>query len=306
MNNLKCMVTGASGFIGSNLCEALLKQNYEVSTIDPLMDKINVGNYSETFVGSFSDKKLLDRALKDIDYVFHLACTTIPQASAENPTHDIQSNVVGVINLLEKCVEHNIKKFFYFSSGGTVYGIQKGGKIKENSLTNPVNFHGVMKLSIEKYLQVFNQMHGLDYVVFRPSNVYGTGYKFGKPQGVVNIYLKNIIENKPILIWGDGSIVRDYIWVKDVIDAVVKSIKKNVRNKIYNIGSGIGVSLIELVSIIENIIKKKAYIIFEEKRSVDIPLNILDASLAQKELNWKIKVSLRKGIRLLCDSYVDA
>ncbi len=300
------MITGASGFIGSNLCDALLKQNYEVIRLDSFMDEINIKNHSKTFVGSFSDKKLLDKALKDVDYVFHLACTTIPQTSAENPVHDIQSNVVGVINLLEKCVEHNIKKFFYFSSGGTVYGLQKDGKIRENSLTNPVNFHGVMKLSIEKYLYVFNQIHNLDYLIFRPSNVYGTGYKFGKPQGVVNIYLKNIIKDKPILIWGDGGIVRDYIWVKDVIDAVMKAIKKNARNKIYNIGSGVGVSLIELVSIIENIIKKKANIIFEAKRSVDMPMNILDASLAQKELNWKIKVSLKEGIKLLYDSYAVA
>ena len=299
---MKCLVLGGCGFIGSHLVDALIDKGYQVV----IFDKVNVDtknichvmNKIEFIPGDFANKDDLKNAVRDIDYIFHFVGTTLPQSSTQNPIYDIESNVISTINMLEMVKSTSVKKIIFASSGGTVYGIPQRIPIPEDHPTDPICAYGISKLIIEKYLCLFHRHHGLNYVSLRFSNAYGERQDPNGSQGAIAVFLGNIIKGNPINIWGDGKVIRDYIHVNDIADACLKAIemKKN-KYHVFNIGSGNGLTLNQLLEIIKKITGDQISIKYSKSRKIDVPINILDIALARDILEWRPKVPIEEGVR---------
>ena len=192
-------------------------------------------------------------------------------------------------------VYYNLKLIFV-SSGGTIYGEPENTPILEEHSTNPICSYGISKLAIEKYLHLYEHLYGLDYMVLRVSNPYGERQNPESAQGAIPVFMLKVLQNKPIQIWGDGSIARDFIYISDVVDALVTAVETNSSEKVYNIGSGVPTSLNDLVKTIENVSGKMAKIEYTPQRKLDVPVNCLNISRAATDLGWSPKVSMRDGL----------
>jgi UDP-glucose 4-epimerase len=298
---LKCLVLGANGFVGGNLCQGLLAAGYHVRAFsrqllnaDWLIDE---SDKFENVIGEFGNTEDLRVALNDIDVVFHLISSTLPQSSNNDPVFDVTSNVGGTVKLLELMREANVNKILFISSGGTVYGKVDSATIKESDPTKPICSYGVSKVGIENYLYMYQELYGLEYFVFRLSNPYGVGRKIGKPQGVINSFLASCLSNKTIEIWGDGSVVRDYIYIDDVIEACIKTLSFAYwKGDVLNIGSGQGASLKDILAVIEVTAGRQIDLRFKKSRNFDVPFNVLDITNARQVLGWQPKISLADGV----------
>jgi UDP-glucose 4-epimerase len=301
---MRCLVLGGSGFIGSHLCDELLANNYEVRVLDmgitqsliPLSTLVNL----EWYEGDFSDPQMLQKALAGCDVVFHLICTTTPKTSNDNPIYDLESNVSSTLQLLETIKNKGVKIIF-LSSGGTVYGVPEKIPITETHPTNPICSYGITKLCIEKYLYFYHKMYGLNYITLRLSNPFGERQRFTNAQGAIAHFLHRAIHRKSIEIWGNGEIIRDYVYIKDVVKALVSSVEYEGNSKIFNIGNGIGKSLNSLIKDIEKLLGYEVNKQYFRARNFDISSNVLDISLAKKELSWFPNTNFRDGLSKMAD-----
>ncbi len=298
----RALVLGGSGFIGSKLVQKLSISGYEVTSLS--RSKNDTPSKNVTYVtGSFLNENLLDNLLPEIDVVFHLASATIPATSMQSITYDCETNTLGTIRLLESMQKFGVKKIVYASSGGTVYGIPDQIPTSEVAPTFPINAYGVSKVSIEKYLRLFSYNHEINATTLRISNPFGPGQKAEKGQGVIATFTKRILNKEPIEIWGDGLTIRDYIFIDDVIEAFVCAATSEKEFSIYNIGSGIGHSVNQLVSEIEKQSGIAAELCYKPARRFDIPAIILDISKAKEELCWSPTYNLQQGIEILLEEF---
>jgi UDP-glucose 4-epimerase len=190
-----------------------------------------------------------------------------------------------------------VEKIVFMSSGGTVYGVPRSLPIDEDHPTFPISSYGIQKLTIEKYLHLAQRMHGLDYCILRGANVYGPQQRLDIAQGAVAVFLDRTLRAKPIEIWGDGSVVRDYLYVEDLAGALVKAATYQGEPRIFNVGSGIGTSLNELVSTLRAVTGAKLDVQYSGARAVDVPANVLECARARRHLGWQPQVSLAEGVR---------
>lgn len=297
---MKVLILGGSGFIGKNLIKELVDLRYDVRLLvkKPIAEKdLNFSIDSiEIFIGSFFDPAAIKAALKDVNIVIHLISTTTPITSNADPVMDVQSNVVATINMLIQAKDAGVSKIIFTSSGGVVYGGALQLPISENHSTHPICSYGITKLTIENYLELFNRLYGLDYTILRVANAYGPYQNPESGLGAVSVFLWNVLNDRKINIWGDGEIIRDYIYVSDIVSSIISAIKTSTKYKIFNIGNGIPYTLNFLLKKIEEVTKKKAIIEYAPRRKVDISSNYLDITLAKKELPWIPIVSLEEGI----------
>ena len=242
------------------------------------------------------NRGVVNEILRDIDIVFHLVSTTTPKTSNDDTAFDVQSNVLNTLYLLDQCVQHKIKRFIFISSGGKVYGPPDVLPIPEDHTLDPISSYGITKLTIEKYLNLYHRLYDLNYTIIRPSNPYGERQNPGGIQGAISVFLGKIFKNETIEIWGDGKVVRDFIYVKDLVDGIIAATKIKTQNRIYNIGSGEGHSLNAIVEIMQNIINKQIMVVFKQARVFDVPAIYLDISRAKQDLGWKPKISIEIGI----------
>uniref|UniRef100_B3EN64 UDP-glucose 4-epimerase n=1 Tax=Chlorobium phaeobacteroides (strain BS1) TaxID=331678 RepID=B3EN64_CHLPB len=294
---MNILVLGGNGFIGSHLVDKLLAEGHKVRIFDKYEE-----HYRKPITGcdyrygDFGNRGLLADALNDIDIVFHLISTTLPETSNDDPVFDVQSNVVETLFLLEQCVAKKIRKVVFISSGGTVYGIPTEIPVHENNPTNPECSYGITKLVIEKYLALFKHLYGLNYVIVRPSNPYGERQNPNSIQGAIPVFLNKVAKGESIDIWGDGEVVRDYIFIDDLVDGIYKAATVKAQSCIFNLGSSTGYSLNYIVKIIRQITGRQVEIKYKAKRTFDIPEIYLDISRAGKELSWAPVTSLESGI----------
>lgn len=302
---MRCLILGGGGFIGSNLAEALLLAGYRVRIFERPHSQTQMHpgiiEQLEWVEGDFSNPAEVDVALHECDIVFHLISTTLPKSSNENPIYDVESNLVATISMLESARKHAVKKVIFTSSGGTVYGIPTETPISETHPTEPIASYGITKLAIEKYLHLFNILHGLDYCVLRLANPYGKGQRVIASQGAIAVFLYKALHNETIEIWGDGSITRDYIHISDVVSAMLQTLSYSGSQRIFNIGSGIGINLNEILHEIENICGHAVKKIYLPGRQFDVPCNVLNIDRARETLNWQPKVSFSQGIKETVD-----
>lgn len=280
---VKCLVLGGGGFIGSHLAESLVRAGHEARIFDRPQD--------------FLDPADLARALPGTEVAFHLISTTVPKNSNDDPGRDIETNVLGTLRLLELCRSHKVRKIVFVSSGGTVYGVPGSTPIGEAHPTQPISSYGIHKLTIEKYLHLNWVLHGLDYCVLRIANAYGERQRTDLAQGAVAVFLERALRGEAIQIWGDGSVVRDYVYVGDIVQAFLRALAYDGEQKIFNIGSGVGVSLNQLLEEIGALVGRPLAVEYAPARGFDVPANILDCSLARRLLGWQARTRLAEGLR---------
>ncbi len=294
---MKCLVLGGNGFIGSHLVDRLLAEGHQVRVFDRYEERyrspLDTVHYH---YGDLGNHGLLSSALDNIEVVFHLINTTVPKTSNDDPAFDLNSNAIETIFLLEQCVKQKIHKIIFISSGGTVYGMPDILPIKEDSSTNPLCSYGISKLTIEKYMSLFHYLYGLDYTIVRPSNPYGSRQNPFGIQGAIPVFLANVIRNETIEIWGDGEIVRDYIFIDDLADGIYKAAFTNTTSRIFNLGSGEGISLNSILAVIRNTTKREVKHKYTQKRLFDVPAIYLDITRAKEELGWIPTTTLETGI----------
>jgi len=295
---MNVLVLGGNGFIGSHLVDRLLMEGHSVRVFDKNQEHYRKALSNVDYhLGEFGNRGLLLEALHGIDVVVHLISTTLPKTSNDDPVFDVQSNVVETLFLLEQCVSKGIKKVVFASSGGTVYGIPKIVPVLEESQTNPICSYGISKLTIEKYLMLFKQLYNLDFVIIRPSNPFGERQNPFGIQGVIPVFLGKILRQEPIQIWGKGDVVRDFIYVKDLVDAFYCAIVCTPNFKLLNVGSGKGSSLNDLLLIMRNVTGLDMKVNYVDSRTYDVPEIYLDIVKAKKELDWQPTTSLEEGIK---------
>ena len=296
---MKCAVFGGGGFIGSHLSEALLASGHEVTLFDRsearfLAEMERAG--ARLCLGDFLSGADVSSALSNCDIVYHLASATVPQTSNDNPAYDVEVNVLGTLRLLDAVRESNVKKVVFSSSGGTVYGIPQEIPIKETHFTDPTSAYGISKLTIEKYLHLYSILYGLNYCVLRIANAYGERQPVTGSQGVIGAFLDSAIRDDEIRVWGDGSVMRDYTYVGDIVNAFIKAGEYEGENKVFNIGAGRGYSLNEIIEIVEQVLGRSLKVTHLPGRVFDIPINILDISRAKTYLDWRPRVGILEGI----------
>lgn len=297
---MKCLILGGGGFLGSHLCEALLAQRYAVRIFDrPNILRFNPFQYTdavEWVEGDFINREHVAQAVFGCDIIYHLVSTTLPRSSNENPAYDVETNVIGTLHLLEAAQKNKIKKTIFVSSGGTVYGIPQEIPIQESHPTEPICSYGIVKLTIEKYLNLFHLLHGMEYCVLRLANPFGERQRVAAAQGAVAVFLYKALRNEAIEIWGDGSVIRDYFHVSDAVSAMMKALTYQGSSGVFNIGSGVGQSLNEILEVIETQLGAPVKRSYLAPRTCDVPVSILDISKAAELLNWTPRISFAEGL----------
>lgn len=297
-----CIIFGGNGFIGSHLAEGLVHEGYEVKVFDTFQSGTanlkGIINDIELIKGDFLIENDVNKALEDVDYLFHYISTTNPVTAARNPIYDIESNIIGSFKLFQNAVEKNIEKIIFPSSGGTIYGDTTGKPIKETAPLNPVNPYAISKLTIENYLQYFKHTYGIDYLILRYSNLYGERQNPLAKQGVISIFLNMIKNNEKTVIYGDGSAIRDYSYINDAIDATLAVLRSKTKKKIFNIGSGQGTSLNQLIDLMSKVTNKKVSPEYVEDSGIYLSKIVLDISRIIEETGWKPTTELDLGLEI--------
>lgn len=285
---------GAGGFFGTNLARYLAPQVTELRCFGINQSFPEAMQGLIWVSGNMTDTSLAE-VLSGCDTVIHLASTSAPGTDL-NISADAEANLMASLRLFDRCVAAGVKRLVFISSGGTVYGIPNHTPIPESAPTLPITPYGVAKLAIEKYLEVYLRLHGLDYRVLRISNIYGPYQTTAKKQGVIAAFLSEALRGEPLEIWGDGKVVRDYLYVEDAAAAVLAAMHHEGSDRIFNIGSGLGMNLNEVIAAIENLLGLPLEKNYRPGRPVDVPVNILDCSLARSKLGWHADTTFAQGL----------
>lgn len=296
LQNRRCAVLGAGGFIGSNLCRRLKEEAGAVRAFGRRMTFPEALAGIDWLQGDFLDPTSHANAIAGCDTVIHLVSATNPASGNLNIAADVEANVVSSLHLFEACRFFGVRRVVFLSSGGTVYGAPIVIPTPETHPLEPITAYGVSKLSIERYLALYSHLYGLDYRILRAGNAYGPYQTAAKGQGVVAAFIERALEGAAIDIWGDGEVVRDYFYVGDLVEAILLAIAHDGPSRVFNIGSGEGASVNEIAALVEAATGRPLEKRRLEARPIDAPKSILDISLAKKELGWAPRVPLREGI----------
>lgn len=296
---MNILVLGGNGFIGSHLVKSLIYHGYNVKVLDKnepsQYNKLNQVSY---YTGDFNDTFLLSEALQKVNIVIHLISTTIPAISNLNPKKDIEENLLTTINLLEQMKRLNIKRIIFLSTGGAAYGNPKKIPVSETHPLNPISSYAIVKVTIEHYLYMYQHLYGIQPLIFRPSIVYGIGQSNFGIHGVISTFLNKIKNNQNLQIWGDGSAIKDYLNINDLVGIFIKAIKTN-KTGIYNVGLGKSYTVLDIIDFIKKITGYDPKIEFQEKQTSDISKVVLNISKAERDFQWKPKIDLEQGIKQL-------
>ncbi len=297
----KMMVTGGAGFIGSHLVDRLISLGYDVIVID------NLSTGSENNLNKSADflkKDICDADLKTIvkkyspSYIFHLAAQIDVRKSLSDPMWDEGINIRGTLNLLEAAAQAKIKKIVFSSTGGAIYGEARFAD--ENLLPKPLSPYGVAKLTCENYLRVYSEWKGVPFTCLRYGNVYGPRQDPNGEAGVVAIFCNQLIEKKQPVMYGYGSMRRDYVFVSDIVEANMLSIDRG-DGGVYNIGTGTPTTIKELFSILKEISGKSIEPTLAPAREGEISEIYLNCERARKDLKWEPEIPLKQGLKKTFD-----
>jgi UDP-glucose 4-epimerase len=297
----RCLILGGKGFIGSHLIDALLGEGFPVKVFDranlPSLNDKQTAAQVEWIDGDFTSEADVAAALKNCDICFHLVSTTLPSSSNADPLFDVETNIGGTVKLLDHAMKNGVQKVIFISSGGTVYGVPQATPITEDHPTNPICSYGITKLAIEKYLQLYHTLHGLDYTILRLSNPYGERQRTHASQGAAAVFMGKVLRGEEIEIWGDGSVVRDYLYIGDAVRAMIAAVSYPGRERLFNIASGTGISLNEIIAAIEQVTGRKATVTYTPARAFDVPVSVLAIDRARAKLGWAPATPFAEGLR---------
>lgn len=293
------LIMGATGFIGTNLSLEIAKSDNKLLLLGRKINK----EYCDLFVNksnvqflekNFCKETDFDALTKNIDVVYHFISSSIPASDRVfNNNDDIESTIL----LLESMVRNKCNKIIFISSGGAIYGNSKKLPFSENDSTNPISEYGIQKLLIEKYLYYYKFHYGIDYKVIRLSNPYGQFQRANKGQGLIATAIYNALNDKEVIVYGDGKNTRDYIFIDDAINSIIKISTNDTKYDLYNVGSGIGYSINDILDIIKSELKINIKIKYLDKRKTDVIANFLDINRYKREFGEPITIGIKEGIR---------
>lgn len=299
---MNILFIGGGGFIGAGIIRNLLNgipSNNRIHVVEPQFANISRLTGMEVTIhrGVLSDYDFVKSVISDnnIQVVVHLVSTLIPGSTFEDYTKEYNNMIFPSILLMQYCAEKNIQ-FVFFSSGGTIYGNGEGMKFKETDMMAPISYYGWSKQMMENSILFAHRTQGLKYLIIRPSNPYGPGQSLHGSQGLIAVAIGKVIENKPLEIWGDGSSIRDYIYIDDLCFAVCQLLQSQIINKTINIGSGIGYSVNEVLTIINSISHGNLRVDFLPSRNVDVSSIVLDIARLREIMDFHPRC-LEEGIK---------
>lgn len=294
---MNVLVLGGNGFIGSHIVDELLTAGHSVRVFDRFLEKYRPPLLGVDYrTGQFGDAFSMAEALQGIEIVYHLISTTVPGTSNLNPVADINDNLIATVVLLDQMVKIGVKRIVYLSSGGTVYGKPLKVPIPEDHPLNPICSYGVVKVAIENYLNMYQELYGLRPTIIRPSNPFGPRQGHEGVQGVIATFIAKIFHDHPIKVWGDGSIIRDYMSVSDLARLCVIAGDDKFCG-IFNAGSGTGISVTNLIELLKNVSGKQPDVLYELGRAFDVKEMVLDIAHTKTITGWHPSVSFADGLQ---------
>lgn len=294
----RCLVIGANGFLGSRLTDALVAAGHEVTAFDRFSRGTRAFSSTDLTVvpGDFLSVADLSAVVRGQDDVFHFLSTTTPATVDADPTIDLRTNVQQSVELLALCARAGIRRLFYASSGGAIYGPQPGATFDEDTPAAPVSPYGIGKLAVERYIDYYAATAGLAAVSLRISNPYGANANPSKRQGVIPITLNRVLRAEPIVQLGDGSMIRDYIHVDDLIRRILRMVEAEPRHRVYNLGSGQGTSVAEVLATVRDVVGRDFPVHTAPKPATFVDHVVLDVSRFVDEFGVDDDLSLTEGI----------
>jgi len=294
------LVIGSTGFVGRSLLARLscvFPEIYTIARHDDKLEKLpNVYHHRSSLDNSVLLKKILPRCR----VVFHLASETTPGSSILQPALEAVNNLLPSLRFLECLQEYSHLSLIYVSTGGAIYGDTGKDKVSEDMPLFPLSYYGAGKAALEKFIFAYSRQTGNTALILRPSNIYGPGQVYKQGFGIVPTIFNHQLLRKPLQVWGDGKTTRDYLYIDDFVDfclLLLAKIASEGTGKIYNIGSGQGTTLIELVSMIEEITGQRIPRTFQPARTVDVRRIVLDNSRINRRFHWTPQNDLRKGLK---------
>jgi UDP-glucose 4-epimerase len=314
----KILVTGGAGFIGSHLVDALIERGHRVVVIDNLSTgkRENVNKKAKFYKIDICSPKIGEIFKKEKPgIVFHFAAQINVRKSVKNPLFDAKVNILGSLNIIQNFIQHQtshlkhltsplkLPTFIFASTGGAIYGKAKKIPTPEDYPANPISPYGISKLAVENYLKFYKENFGLKFISLRFSNVYGPRQDPKGEAGVVAIFIEKLLKRERPTIFGDGNQTRDFIFVEDVVSACLKAMEYKGKKEIFNIGTGIETSINKLYEIISKLLKTKIKPKYIPEKPGDLKRSCLDISLVKRELKWKTKYNLEKGLEKTINSW---
>lgn len=301
------LVTGGSGFIGSHLVRGLHAAGHKVKVFSrrPSIYLLNdIKDDIEIIQFDFSiDLESLSNHLEGVQIVYHLAWSNLPRRGNNYLVNDILNSGMPSLELIRLCsVSPTLEKFIFTSSGGTVYG-DVPEAIHEETPLNPISTYGLTKVIVEKSLYYFKYHNNLDYVVLRVANAFGPRDPEYIRQGVISTWLKAYYKGSALKFYGDGNQIRDYIYITDIVKALTIVMNKKCDHSVYNLGSGVGHSLSDILNVLEDCLNQKLNIQNIQFNKHDVNSNILDTDRFKSEFDWAAECSLKEGISQMINFY---
>jgi UDP-glucose 4-epimerase len=284
-----------AGFIGQALVRNFLKQGIEVSVLDRHVCPDEFVDKVSWVAGDFQDQHALSVALQGVTVAYHLVSSTVPGDQHVDVAKELQENVVGSLHFIDSCLAAGVNRIV-FASSSSVYGVQEHFPISESASTNPVSAHGIHKLTLEKFLLLANHLHGIEVRILRIANPYGPGQSILGRQGFVAIAIGSLLQNVPLALRDMGRMVRDFIYIDDLAEALARAGQFDGLSPIMNIGAGKGYTLREVLDVMGQLVGREVRTISADARSVDIPVSVMNIGLAHARMGFTPTIGLREGL----------
>jgi len=303
---MKIGVIGGNGFIGQWVVHSLQNHGHGVVVLGRSPRPAELPAAAGYIQGEYGNQEVLASIIAETDAIVHLAYATVPSTSFSDPIFDLMANVPSSVALFQAAAAAGAKRVVFVSSGGTVYGNSASMPISENFPTNPVSPYGITKLTVERYAHMYHDLMGLPVITIRPGNAYGVR-RSGKPGGgFVSAAVNAAVNRIPVRIFGDGSTIRDYVHVRDVAEGIVSGLDHGVPGETYNVGTGIGLSNLDVVTRVRSVMGLGVGDIDVEHlpfRGFDVRANVLDCARLRTISGWTPAISIEAGIEDLRQAY---
>ena len=298
---INTLVIGGSGYIGGYLVPQLMATGRKVTVLGRgKTPRYELPENAIYISGDFAEVELITHLLDTHQEVVHLAYATVPNTSFDNPLADLLQNLPATVQLFSEAADRNVK-LVLVSSGGTVYGEADELPIQETHSTKPISPYGVTKMTLENYAYLYAATHGLKFVCVRPANAYGVGQRPFIGQGFISTAIASAMRGIPIKIFGQHGTVRDYLYVSDLASGIVSALERGHLSETYNLGSGIGLSNLDVIERLTPFLKKDKYEVPLEilpERSFDVKVNVLDSRKLMEHTGWMQQVDFDHGMQL--------